>query len=210
MTTTTLYRFLPLILLAGITGCGLMKHGANSKAMEPGEYLAWYGAADCPLRDTVTAKEVMFILEQVPVEVDLARNLRAGRMTAQEAQAAYAESKKVDELNYVMTVALPAAGKDIFSYNLRAGESGRKEYVSFGMKQDLFLITNTSDTIDCSHTLYEQGISNTPRSRFLIDFTAISREKVTQLVFRDRLWSGQTIIFDLKTNQQAVIPRLKL
>lgn len=206
----TLKYTLPLIALIGACapGCGMMKHGG--KSLTPQSYLEWYGSSACPLRDTVKASEVVFVLEQVPIEQEIARNVQTNRMTVEEAQSAYSESKDVNELTYLLTVELPVAGKDIFNYNVKAGEQGRKEYVSFGMKKDLFLVTVTGDTVECARTLYEQGISNSPRSRFIIDFTAITREKVVQLLFRDKLWSGQTILFDLTTNQQAVLPRLKL
>lgn len=200
--------FFVFFFLVCAYSCGTMKHAG--KSLSPKSYLEWYGSAACPLRDTVTAKEVIFVLQQVPVELELARYVQTNRMTSEEAADAYAESRKVDELTYVLTVELPVPGKDIFSFNLRQGEQSRKEYVSFGMKGDLFLVTITGDTIDCARTLYEQGISNSPRSRFIIDFTTITREKAAQLLFRDRLWSGQTIVFDLKENQQAVLPRLEL
>ena len=184
---------------------------ASSSKLSPEAYVSWYRSADYPFRDTVVEQDITYLLELVPAEAEIARNLRSNRITEAEAVEAVSALKDNRILTFKLTIALPAAGKDIFSYNRTEGEnsSDRAGYFAFGMKQDLGIVTESADTILCTGLLAERGISNFPCSSFLLDFLITAGSELTELRFKDRYLSEDYIVFDLQ-RFNAAIPQLKL
>jgi len=207
-----MFRSCISILLSCVvfTACGLMKQ-SSGKPLGPQDYLKWYTSADYPYRDTVVENGITYILERLPAEVEIARNLQSGRITAEEAKESYASQRDEKNLTYQLIVQLPGVGKDIYNYNVKEGESSsdRASYFAFGMKKDLLLLTGPVDTIDCSGLITERGLSNFPRSKFSMDFGGADFEQATQLLFKDRYLSEKLISFDLKPFQKKV-PKLTI
>jgi hypothetical protein len=176
--------------------------------MDPQEYVSWHASGKYPFRDTVTQKDIVYTLERVPEELWLARNIQSRKITAAEAKEAYGSDPDAPT-SYQLTVHLPTQGQDVLSYNRHSSEtnSERMSYFSFGMKNDLFLLDASGDTIPCSGFLYERGMSNHPRATFLVDFN--ETKDLRKLCLRDRYLSEELVVFDL-TGFSAKAPKLTI
>lgn len=69
------------------------------------------------------------------------------------------------------------------------------KYLSFGIQNDFYVVTQKSDTIKCSGVLYERTFKVAPSERLLLFFTGINPGDKIQLVYNDRLFGKGTIKF---------------
>jgi hypothetical protein len=194
------------LLTLAVVGCSALRSGP--KQMDPQEYVSWYTSEKYPFRDTVTHKDIVYTLERIPEELWLARNLQSRKITAEDAQEAYGSDPDA-LVSYQLTVHLPTPGKDVLSYNKRSSETSneRMSYFAFGMKNDLFLLDASGDTIQCSGFLYERGISNHPRATFMLDFN--EPKDLRKLCLRDRYLSEELVVFDI-AGFSAKAPKLTI
>ena len=189
--------------IAIVAVLGSCSTGRN--ALSPEEYVAWYRSESYPYRDTVVKNGVVYVLEGIPAGLDLSRQFRAGKITAGELKTASEEDKDAG-LSFELTIILPHSGTDIYSF--ASGNTSenidRHHYFAFDMKNDLRAVGKTGDSLACGFFLQERLIGNFPKARFSFDF---GRNIPKEVVFNDRIFSGQPVLFTLSNHQP--LPGLK-
>ncbi len=195
------------ILLFLVSSCSVLRQSEANK-MNSEQYTLWHNSHQVSLRDTVFQNGVYYYIEQIPLELEIVRNIRTNRMTQVEAEEAYNEERKKSNIRYQLVIELPTVGSDIFSYNPQSGQTNRASYFSFDMRKDIYLISENKDTIECNGFMYERGLSNFPRANFIVDFSSIAPNQVIAFGFRDRFLSESNVQFNLKHFQSVSIPQL--
>jgi len=71
------------------------------------------------------------------------------------------------------------------------------KYLSFTIKNDFTLITETQDTIKCLGVLFERNYKLTPYKRLLLYFDNVPEDKGITLIYNDQLFGNGLIKFNL-------------
>ncbi len=205
---------LPLFFLIACTlaACSLSRetaYKAPKKAMTSAEYCTWAQSTDYPYRDTQRVNNVLYILEYLPTELEIAQQLRGKRITTEEAQTWLSENNT--DLHFKLTIITPTAGTDLYHFDLGEEESSaeRASYYAFEFKNDLRLITS-NDSIVPSGYLHERGLANYPVAKFNLDFPKSTLKEINSLTINDKIVTQSTISFSVKDWPTTKIPTLHI
>jgi len=191
-----------LILLAS---CGVF---SRSKALCVDEYIEWYAKEKSVLTSSQEVSAIQYELNYVPYEFQVGYGLKQGDLNIEEAKGMQHEFTKSH--SFKLTMVLPFVGKDIYAFNQTNAMSKEQKMLYFlnELHNDVLVVKTNGDTVKCENALLEQGISNMNVATFLFDFSSIERDQLKELVFKDRLVSEQTIVFEISPMNLTQIPKL--
>lgn len=183
---------------------------SRSKSLNIDDYTQWYAKEKSVLTVHQEVESVQFELVYVPYEFQVGYNLKQGDLTLEEAKSMQKDFST--EHTFKLSLMLPTQGKDIYSYNHNNQLSKEQKMLYYlnDLKNDVFLINKSGDTLSCINALLEPGISNMNVATFLFDFNKLERNEIKELIFHDKLVSEQEVAFDLSTMNLTRIPKLSL
>lgn len=183
--------------------------GTYPNRMHATEYVHWVNDANYPFRDTQTVSGVLFILEYQPVEAELARMLCRKQLTPSEARESL--ESVPDILSFELTIRVPKAGTDLYTYAPISGSStvDRATFFAFEFKQSLKLVEGP-DTLNPSMFIHERGIPGNPSSTFSFSYDRSRTFKAQELLIVHPFEADTLIRFPLGSWSRARLPELNL
>lgn len=196
------------MLLLIITSCGLLSKAPKPVTVQ--DYIRLFNSSDYALRDTVVQSDVRFMITGITKEADCARMVLTDNQEPETVKNYYDTARS--EMSYEMKILLPSVGKDIYSYNPKSAVpvSKRTEYFAFLFKNNVTMITQKNDTLECSYLLHERGMSGSPVANFIMEFVPLSKgDKPARILIKDDALTGETITFDIARFNTAALPKLR-
>lgn len=180
------------------------------KSLDSEQYLDWYRSANNVFYAKAEQEQVSYEVRLLTTDYEIANEQLDQVKTSKELKDLQKASK--EQLTILMKVSIPWDGNDIFSYNPSSAilPENRMNYFAFAMKQDIRLLTNHSDTINCSQLLFEKGLNQSTSGTFVLDFDNISTKNVSALLIHDRALSGGKIVLSLQKWNKTKLPKLKI
>lgn len=194
-----------IAILISMMSCMTFNKSLNSE-----QYLDWYRSANNPFYAKVEQEQVSYEVRLLTTDFEIANEQLDQVKSSKELKDLQKASK--EQLTILMKVSIPWDGNDIFSYNPSSAISpeNRMNYFAFAMKQDIRLLTNNLDTINCSQLLFEKGLNQSTSGTFVLDFDNISTKNVSALLIHDRALSGGKIVLSLQKWNKTKLPKLKI
>jgi hypothetical protein len=180
------------------------------KSLDSEQYLDWYRSANNVFYAKAEQEQVSYEVRLLTTDYEIANEQMDQVKSSKELKKLQKASK--EQLTILMKVSIPWDGNDIFSYNPSSAilPENRMNYFAFAMKQDIRLLTNNLDTINCSQLLFEKGLNQSTSGTFVLDFDNISTKNVSALLIHDRALSGGKFVLSLKKWNKTKLPKLKI
>jgi hypothetical protein len=175
--------------------------------MSPQAYLNWYASKEFSWKGTDTVGDISCSMRLFPTELNIAK------CCLQECEAKELLSERLSEkdesIEFMIEFSSLKPNTSVFDVSgpTNYSKTDKVLYLSNGIKNDIRGITTTGDTIVCEHVLYEPSI---PQKAHLLVTLEETKKKICQLIIKDRMITGELILFRIPELNYQSIPTLKL
>lgn len=140
------------------------------------------------------ADDINFTAVEVPLEYYFLKNEGSGDIAKVDSLYRQNNTERVIEFTFEQQDEKDLLDK---SYTGMEYEDSIK-YLSFGLQNDFYVVTQKKDTIACSGVTYERNFKIAPYQRALLFFSGIPPEQKIQLVYKDYLYRKGILKFGFK------------
>lgn len=186
------------------------------KELSKAEYNSWISSEANPMLFRKKIGKTEYALRYLPADFLAMRE--AGKI-ADDSLVAEAKEHYEDMVYFQMKITIPGVSYEPLKHDLPAGaEKGaeydrRVKYCSFGMQNDISLVSEKKDTIPCSIMLYERSFDVAPVCNFQLAFNRTEIDRVTgnlSFVFYDNLFNQGIIKFTFRKEDLNKVPKLNV
>lgn len=180
---------------------------SSTKSMGPQAYLNWYASPDFTWKGIDTINDISCMMRLVPKEMNIAK------CAIDDCEPKDSLAKQLSHRNETIEFIIEFSSLKINTDVFEAGhlntytKTDKILYLSNGIKYDIKAITAAGDTLACQNILYEPSI---PRKARLLATLESTKKSISQLIIKDRMITGEAIVFHIPGLNPKSIPTLKL
>lgn len=175
--------------------------------MDPQAYVDWYSSKEFAWKGTDTLADISCSVRLFPMELGIA--MCALQECETKEVLAESLSGKDETIEFMIEFSSIKSNNSVFdaSGSTNYSKTDKILYLSNTIKTDIKGITSAGDTINCQHVLYEPSIPKKARLLITLEET---KKNICQLIIKDRMITGELILFRIPELNRKSIPTLKL
>ncbi len=177
--------------------------------VDPEEYLKVFNANKISLSQKTTVNSFEYSLMYVPNELRLISLEKKGALT-DEIYKEFTIDRK-NYMEFLLQINIPNSGANFLDYASNEEDSyeDKLKYYSFTMKEDILIILDGADTLNCSEYVFERNFGASPKGSFTIGFSDISNFNTIEIRLTNKMMGNDPVVFNFSKKELEVLPTLK-
>jgi hypothetical protein len=175
------------------------------------EFAGWCASENNPQRHVQKIGDKSFEVKFLPPELLAIREAGAG---ATPGMIKAAEEHYTELVYFNLRIKGEGTNGELLKQELKnAGEYQKRiTYCSFGIQQDISLVTDNGDSIACAICQFERAFDVAPVTDFMFAFDrkTVERSKSLTIILNDNLFHNGLLKFSFRKEELECTPELKL